>query len=490
MKMITFKRQFLVSVFMLLGCLAIQAADDLITQQITVTLNSAGTLPDRISSTKMYKITNLKIIGCINGTDLQMIRQMAKLTLTTLDLSEATIVSGGDHYYQAYSTTYNELGAEAFYGCSSLTNIEIPSSVTKIGVSAFQYCCNLTSIKIPSSVTWIGDYAFGECSSLTSLEIPSSVKMGTNAFSNTPKLTDVRCEIKDDFNSFLEKDRFYMGIDAGIKYFLNGQEITSIIIPSNVTKLGNYVFQNFRSLTSIEIPSSVTSIGNDAFYGCSGLKSVEIPSSVTKIKEYTFYGCSGLTSIVIPSSVTEIGKYAFKNCSGLTSVEIPSSVTRIEYNTFENCSGLKSIVIPSSVTWIDQEAFKNCSGLTSIVIPSSVTWIKTNAFSGCSNLTGIYVSWETPISIKNLGVFNNVNKQKCTLYVPKGTYQKYWLADGWGDFENIVEYDATGVDKVTTSSDAREVSRYSVNGQRLAAPTKGLNIVKYSDGSIKKLTVQ
>ena len=53
-----------------------------------------------------------------------------------------------------------------------------------------------------------------------------------------------------------------------------------------------------------------------------------------------------------------------------------------------------------------------------------------------------------------------------------------------------MEYDATGVDKVTTSSDAREVSRYSVNGQRLAVPTKGLNIVKYSDGSIKKLTVQ
>ena len=86
-------------------------------------------------------------------------------------------------------------------------------------------------------------------------------------------------------------------------------------------------------------------------------------------------------------------------------------------------------------------------------------------------------------------VFNGVDKNKCTLYVPQGTYQDYWLADVWGDFENIVEYDVTGIDKVTTSTDAKEISRYSVNGQRLSAPTKGLNIVKYSDGSVKKVVV-
>ena len=87
-------------------------------------------------------------------------------------------------------------------------------------------------------------------------------------------------------------------------------------------------------------------------------------------------------------------------------------------------------------------------------------------------------------------VFYDVDKKNCTLYVPQGTKQDYFLADVWGDFENIVEFDATGIDKTTTSTDAKEVSRYSVNGQRLVGQTKGLNIVKYSDGSVKKVAVE
>ena len=70
-----------------------------------------------------------------------------------------------------------------------------------------------------------------------------------------------------------------------------------------------------------------------------------------------------------------------------------------------------------------------------------------------------------------------------------GTRDDYRLSE-FGYFENIVEFDATGIDKTTTSTDVEEVTRYSVNGQRLSAPTKGLNIVKYSDGSVKKVTVE
>ena len=78
MRNFTFKGLLLTAVFMLLGCLSIQAADDdLITKQITVKLDKAGTLPDKIASSEMYKITNLKIIGEINGTDFRMIREMA-----------------------------------------------------------------------------------------------------------------------------------------------------------------------------------------------------------------------------------------------------------------------------------------------------------------------------------------------------------------------------------------------------------------------------
>ena len=310
---------------MLLGSTAILAADDgLITRQIK--LDEAGTLPDRIGENQKYLITNLKIVGKINGTDLKFIREMAGRDfngektdgkLSILDLSEAKIVAGGDAYVRYgdnYYTSNDKLGDWAFYGCSGLTSLTIPSGVTSIGDKAFRGCSKLTSLTIPSGVTSIGDWAFSGCSGLTSLPIPSSV----------------------------------------------------------------------------------TSIGNYAFYGCSGLTSLTLPSGVTSIGNDAFYGCSGLTSIY--------------------------------------------------------------------VYPENLPELESGIFSGC-------------------------NAQNCTVYVPKGTYDDY-KASEFGYFENIVEFDATDIDKVTTSTDAKEVSRYSVNGQRLSAPAKGLNIVKYSDGSVKKVVVQ
>lgn len=283
MRNFTFKGLLLAAMFMVLGSLAIQAADDdgLITKQITVKLEKAGTLPDRIGSTKRDKITNLKIIGEINGTDWRVIREMAGRDyyndgtdgkLAILDLSEAKIVSGGESYcyefHQEFYTHDNELGTHAFLNCYGLTSLTLPAGLTSIGSFAFAGCYVLTSLSLPSGLTSIGDGAF--------------------------------------------------------------------------------------------------------------------------------YGCSGLTSIYV---------YAEK-------------------------------------------------------MPK----LGTNMFDGC-------------------------DAKKCTVYVPKGTYDDYWLSE-FSYFENIVEFDPTGINNVITSNDTKELSRYSLNGQRLSAPTKGLNIVKYSDGSVKKVVVQ
>ena len=327
MRTFTFKGLFLTVLFMLLGSTAILAADDgLNTTQVTIKLDEAGTLPDRIAVSRKNLITNLKIVGKINGTDLKFIREMAgcdfnlKKTdgkLSILDLSEAKIVAGGDAYVrfsENYYTSNDKLGDYVFYGCSGLTSLTLPSSVTSIGNYAFTDCSGLTSLTLPSGVTSIGDYAFQDCSGLTSLTIPSGV----------------------------------------------------------------------------------TSIGNQAFYGC-----------------------SGLTSLTIPSGVTSIGKWAFRGCSGLTSI---------------------------------------------YVYPENLPELGTDIFNGC-------------------------DAKNCTVYVPKGTYDAYKSSE-FGYFEKMVEFDASGIDKVTTSTNAKEVSRYSANGQRLSAPAKGLNIVKYSDGSVKKVVVQ
>ena len=439
MRNFTFKRQLLFVMFMLFGCLSIQAADDgLVTKQITIKLDKAGTLPDRISESKKNLITNLKIVGEVNGTDWKFIREMAgrdydmNITdgkLSILDLSDAKIVEGGSDYWEGSYTSNDNLGDHAFYGCNGLTSLTIPSSVTSIGDYAFYECCGLASLTIPSSVTSIGREAFYCCCGLTSLSIPSSV-----------------------------------------------------------TSIGYRAFFRCTGLTSLSIPSSITSIGVYAFSNCSGLTSLSIPSSVTSIGANAFSNCSGLTSLTIPSSVTSIGICAFEGCSGLTSLSIPSSVTSIDWGTFFGCSGLTSLSIPSSVTSIGKNAFNGCSGLASLSIPSSVTSIGDYAFEGCSGLTSIY-AYPEKLPKLGTGVFYRCDAKNCTVYVPIGTFGDYWLSE-FGYFENIVEFDATGIDKVTTFTDAKELSRYSVNGQRLSAPTKGLNIVKYSDGSVKKVVVQ
>lgn len=298
MKGNTLNKQLTVLMFLLLNCFVSCSEDDnMILKTVTINLTEAGTLPDKISSSNKNKITNLKIIGDINGTDLRFIREMAGTNvigygtsgnLSKLDLSKAWIVEGGEAYYHKkdnyYYSSNNQLGCYVFAHCS-LTSINIPLSVTSIEDNALSYT-SLENINIPSSVTSIGRYAFGYCNHLKSVNIPSSV-----------------------------------------------------------TEIGKCAFLECDSLTSVNIPSSVTEIGEYAFQWCESLKNINIPSSVTEIKEGTFSECKSLEKINIPSSVTEIEKYAFSDCSSLESIKIPSNVTKIGYNAFEGCKSLRAIYV-------------------------------------------------------------------------------------------------------------------------------------------------
>ena len=117
-----------------------------------------------------------------------------------------------------------------------------------------------------------------------------------------------------------------------------------------------------------------------------------------------------------------------------------------------------------------------------------MTSIGGSAFSGCSGLRSIYVYAETvPSTVA--GAFEGCDSKNCTVYVPKGTYDAYWLSE-WGYFDNIVEFDATNIRNIVAEPEAQETARYAVNGQRLTAPVKGINLVKYNNGRVKKEIVK
>ena len=414
------------------------------------------------------------------------------------------------------------IGEHAFYNCSNLATINLPSGlltigngafdhtaltavvlpegVTTLGMNAFNYCPSLVSVTIPTSVTDLSRQAFWNCilladvtvhwttndalptlgidvfrnikanaklhvpygttslysaaaqwSSFNIVEMNPQGKCGDNLYwEYDPSTTTLTITGKDDMWDYLGT--------APAPWHDYRTEITTVILPNELTGIGSYAFYNCSNLTSVTIPNSVTSIGDYAFEGCSGLTSVILPSSLQSIGNNAFRNCKILTSIDIPSNVTSIGQYAFNGCKALESVTIPEGVTAINSATFLGCIGLTSINLPSHLTSIGSSAFKNCSTLTSITLPISVTAISTHSFDRCTGLTDMYVSWETNITGVGSLVFDGVTLANIRLHVPCGTKSAYAAASVWQDF-TIVD-PCEGHYPITAKADPNDASTY------------------------------
>ena len=469
----TLKKSFIWVMLLLLSGITLKAADN---PQVVVKLDKPGCLLSKLGSTG--NVTNLKVIGSLNGEDMYLLRLMAGSDrygeattgkLATLDLSEANILTGNLCYLSMSGEVYFN-GPKWVY----LTHDE------KDGICQFEFsdCNALKKIILPSSLKSIERYAFKDCTNLQSVEFSSdSIDMEYCVFDGCTRLYEVKLPEK--------LVKIPMGTFYGCKNLQNCE------IPSGVNEIGSSAFSGCAALEEITIPSTVTKIGACAFNSC-GLHNVELPSGLLEIECETFYDCEKLLKVVLPAQLKKIDDRAFVQCFYLQHLEFPNTLQEIGEDTFLNDSWLSKVNFPLSLLKIGAGAFQN-SGLIELKLPKSLIYIGCSAFRNCKDLSSVYVLWDQlPMNenIRVADVFDEVPMEKCMLYVPKGMAAEYKNSSNWSYFKNIVEFDATGIDKVTISADAKEMSRYSVNGQRLAAPTKGLNIVKYSDGSVKKVVVQ
>ena len=273
--------------------------------------------------------------------------------------------------------------------------------------------------------------------------------------------------------------------------------ITTIIMETGVTSIGNYAFYNCQQLISVIIPNTTTSIGNSGFHSCKSLISVTLPNSVISIGSVVFEDCTALTSINVEngnnSYASENGVLFNKNkttliCypAGKTDISyvIPNFVTSIEGSAFTRSTKLTSIIIPNSVTSIGQGGFYFCTNLTLVTIPSSVTNIGDYVFYGCTSLSSITNLNPLPVAL-NSHVFYYETQKKCTLTVTTSAVSVYKNAAVWREF-NIVgggflvnpkinnsEYGYTTGNKLYEANATATVTATANSGYKFVNWTKG-----------------
>lgn len=293
--------------------------------------------------------------------------------------------------------------------------------------------------------------------------------------------------------------------------------LTSVVVPNSVTEIGVSAFAYVRSLKSVVLGNKVETIGGWAFCD-TGLTEINLPASLRYIGHDAFEGCD-FESIDFPEQLEYIGESAFWNCYNLKSIRIPASVKEIVERAFGNCSNLAEIEVDTRNSRYASEngylyTIKRDSILDytygnpreTVYIPNSVTYVARNLFWWADHVKHIYVDNMNPPEYKG-----SSNSDQ-TLYVPKGAYTTFWLADGWCEFETIVESDMPTANEPIVEANAfdlrqiekgiairverpTQVAIYAIDGQLLLnkpieteetiALPQGLYVVKAGDQTEK-----
>lgn len=345
-------------------------------------------------------------------------------------------------------TSYDivSIADNAFQGCTTMTSVTIPNSVTKIGAEAFKDCTELTTVQMGNGITTVSENCFKSCTKLTTITLSSNLKAIENAaFSRCSALATL--ELPEGFTT----------INAWA--FEECSSLTSITFPSTLTEIAGAAFFNAAWYNNqpdgvvyagtvlykckgtpaegnVEIKEGTVSISNSAFSNCAGITSITVPNSVKTIGEDAFRSCTDLTTVTLGNGITQISARTFYFSSKLTSVTIPETVTVIGANAFYGCEALPSITLPENLTTIETSAFNNCKALTTVTLPAQVTRIGDSCFSEC-NLEKFYSLNPTPPAFGNgKSPFTVSIFPTCYLIVPQEAVEAYKGTE-WNKFERI-----------------------------------------------------
>lgn len=402
----------------------------------------------------------------------------------------------------------------AFDGCKSLSSVTLPNCISTFGNKEFWGCRELINVNIPNSLNVL-DGAFRECTSLTKCTIPSTItSIGNFTFDGCTSLEYIEFETPSSLN--------FIGDYA----FENCTALKSVLFPNSLTSIGELAFAFCDNITELNLSENLTTIGESSFVVCSSLKTLNIPKSILKIGKASFTECSGLESIkvedgntkydsrnncnaiiethsntlilgckntVIPKDLTKIGWCAFGGTINMDNIEIPSSVIDIEGLAFWRCTGLNRMTIGTNVEKIGNGAFQECSELHTIIAPPSVKAIETNAFRECPSIKDFYI-YAQGIPTTDAEAFINSPIENATLHVPAELVDAYKNTIPWSGFGNIVAL--TDDDPKVTSihsyskDDISPVNTYTLDGKRVQTPQHGINIIRMSDGTTKKVLMK
>lgn len=278
--------------------------------------------------------------------------------------------------------TIASMGSKVFKGCTGLTSATLGTGIAMINTSAFEGCSKLESVTMNGSITSIGSRAFANCSKLV-FTIPSTVStIKASAFENCTSLTTVTMPSSV---KFLENRVFY-----------NCNKLATINLTNSIESIGEYAFYN-TAITTIELPvnNKYIRIAPCTFHNCRQLSSIVIPEQITDLGWGAFSECTALTSIVIPDKVKAIGAVCFNYCTTLSSVTIGEKVETLYNKCFRYCSALETITIPASVKNIEYFIFQNCSDITiNFESKKSEVLLDNLWLYGCSEPT---VNWEVSL---------------------------------------------------------------------------------------------